>query len=522
MKRLLDTWRPALLVAGGFIYYLLFLGFRGTGTDGVALLDRLHGANRALMEGKFSEFLASPHPFIDAVSIGVAAIGDNQLATFGIVSALAVSLTLPAIWRMTEAACGTLGAALATGLFLGLPPVAGAATAVGEAAIVLALWVWLLRLSTLTHQKWWTTTLLVLVASALALSWAPVVFWLFGWLLVYIVARSLDSSRGDRHAEGMLASMSVPVGVILAPLAAVAVPSLLFVANGMSVTDGWGIYLDHSLFADWAPVVFAGETFAESRPPLTTGFAWLTFEYSPHVVIAAIAALVLPATEQFGAFADEDIDSPGFELPRSLCFLTLFFVMALPWALRTDSLGGVPAMLLAAPILAILAGAIFATLVRIPLSLLEERGTPRRTHRAVLVGLFGLFLLPGLVETAIVHPFEGSYYSWFADSTDGAIESGHPAMRDDVLPIHFAQSAARRVEDDRVELGEWAPHFDAYLQHGYVPPLTLAGDDQPAQARFYGRDEVDLDGSEPAKRVTWSMEGTPIFLLDFRDLSEGE
>jgi hypothetical protein len=519
--RTIEWLRPLLLIAGGFLFYSVILGLRGTGTAGVELMDRLRAVNTALMNQKAADLLASPHVFVDLLAIPMAALFDNEVLGFGLISALAVSLALPAIWRMAAAVSGGVGAALATGLFLGLPIVAGVATSAGPAAIVLLMWCWLLRLSTLSRYTWWTTLLLVLLAAAMALSWAPVLIWLPAWLIATIAARGLRKQTADTRARGMIGQTKVPLALVLATVGIIVLPSVFFVAAGFdagSLPSAWETFLTNALLADWPPVLFEGEVFATKRPPLTTGLVWTAFEFPPEVVIGAVAALLLPATRRFGIFLERTPRAQNFELPRAFSILTLVFLLGLPWALRTRDIGGVPTLLLAAPILAILAGNIFATLVRIALANLEQRDVALKPRRMVLVGLFGLFLLPGLVTTVLIHPFHGSYYNFFAGSVDGAISSGHPASRGDVLPIDVAQSVAKRAGTRTLYAGPWRPHFEAYVREGYLEPLNLSDDAIGWQTRFHEREAAaERLENEPAKRVTWGPEGVGVFVLDIRE-----
>jgi hypothetical protein len=522
MKSLFHKSRPLVLVAGGLLYYAVFVGLRGTGSSGLALLDRLRAANRALMEGETAELLASPHPLIDLLAVPVAAVSGDEILAFGLLSALAVSLALPAIWQMAEAVSGRIGGALAVGLFLGMPIVTGAATVVGEAAIVLLMWCWLLRLATRSKRSWATTLGQITLAVALTLSWAPSVVWLFAWLVVSIAARGVFVKPDDPEAGGMIPSARLSLGTLLAPLAAVAIPSLLFIAMGLSVTSGWDIYTSHSILAEWPPVIFGGETFAPQRPPLNIGLFWLAFEFPPHVTILTFAALILPATEVFGLFVEEPATRRGFELPRSLSIMTLIFLLGLPWALRSATLGGVPTMLLTTPLLAILSAALLSTFAEIALNALERREASQKLRRAVLAGLIGLFLLPSLVETIVIHPFESSYYNWFAGSLQGAVESGHPAARDDVLPKRVAESATRASGPAELYVGPWREHMEAYVRFGYLEPLNLTDDLDTAQARFYARDDLDPATQPHAKRMSWTAEGVDLFVLDFYELSTGD
>jgi hypothetical protein len=517
----LEKLRALALIAGGLVFYAVVLGLRGTGSAGVELMARLRAVNTALMNEKAADLLSSPHVFIDMLAIPLAAIFDNEVMGFGLISALAVGLTLPAIWRMAAAVSGGLGAALATGLFLGLPIVAGVATAAGPAAIVLLMWCWLLRLSTLSRYNWWTTLALVLLAAAMVLSWAPALIWVPAWLIAVIAARGIYKPTVDPEARGMIGQTRVPLALVLAAVGVVALPSVFFIAIGFdagSLPSAWEAFLTNALLADWPPVLFAGEVFATQRPPLTTGLVWTAFEFPPEVVIGAVAAVLLPATRRFGIFVERPPRAHGFELPRTMSVLTLVFLLGLPWALRTRDVGGVPILLMAAPILAILAGNLFATLVRVALAELEARAVALRSRRAVLVGLLGLFLLPGLVSTVLIHPFQESYYNLFAGSVDGAIRAGHPATRGDVLPIDTASSVAERAGSRSLHAGPWRPHFDAYVREGYLDPLNLSDNPVEAQTSFHARkpDSAKLE-SEPEKRVTWGPRGVGVFVLDIHE-----
>lgn len=520
MKDLSRKLRPVLLILAGVFFYVVVLGVRGVGAAGVGLLERLHLANKALMGNHPMEVLSSPHPLLDVLAIPVAAATHNDILAFGLVSAVAVAVALPAVWRMAEAVAGGIGAVLATGLFLGLPMVSGAATSVGEAAVVLSMWCWMLRLSTKTEYRWWTIVAMAVLAGALALSWAPSIIWMAAWLLVVMAVRGFWRQMGDPEATGMIAPTRVPLALVLAPVAAIVLPTLFFLAIGVefgALPGAWETFVSHALMADWPPVLYEGELFAPGRPPLTTGLRLAAYEFPPQVVIGAIAALILPATERFGVFVEEPASVEGFAMPRSLSMMTLIFLLGLPWALRTRSVGGVPILLLAAPVMAILAGSILATLVEIAIEWLEDRRPPARTRQGIVVALLGLFLLPGLLETVLIHPFEGSYYNLFAGSLDGAMAAGQPASRDDVLPVDVAQSAADKTGTKRLDAGAFRPHFEAYIRAGYVPPLNFA--DQPAswQARFRERRTGDDKlQDEPAKRITWGPEDVGIFTLELR------
>ncbi|QDG54420.1 hypothetical protein FIV42_27850 [Persicimonas caeni] len=516
-----EKLRPLVLVVGGLLFYLLVLGLRGTGTAGLELMERLRTANKALMNDAPVDVFDSPHPFIDLLYIPLAAAFDNEVFGFALVSAIAVALTLPAIWRMAQAVAGGIGAAIAVGLFLGLPIVAGAATTPGPAAIVLLLWCWLLRLSTLSQHRWWTALLLSLVAAALTLSWAPALVWIVAWPIVVIAARGIAGRRSDPEAKGMIATSEVPVAILVAPVAAVVLPSVLFWALGVAgdaLEGTWYNYLTASLLGNFPPVLFEGTVYAVERSPLTTGAVWAAIEFPPEVVLGAVAALLLPATERFGIFVDAPDKAEGFELPRSFSILTLIFVLGLPWALRTRDMGGVPLLLMAAPVLAILAASILATFARLVVERLEERDVAARTRHTVLVALLGLFLLPGLVSTVLYHPYHGSYYNLFAGAPEGAIEAGHPASRDDVLPIEVARSVAKQVRSRSLYAGKWRPHFEAYVASGDIDPLNFAASPAEWQARFHEREPAPKRlQDEPAKQVTWGPRNAAVFVLDVRE-----
>ncbi len=383
------------------------------------------------------------------------------------------------------------------------------------------MWCWLLRLSTLSRYRWWSTLLLSLLAGALALSWAPSLIWVAAWLIVVIAARGLWTQGEDPEARGMIGPTAIPFALVLAPIAAVVLPTVFFLAIGIptdGVASAWHTYLMNSLAADWPPILFEGTLYNVERPPLTTGAVWAAIEFPPEVVLGAVAALILPATERFGIFVERPASTEGFELPRSFSILTLVFVLGLPWALRTREIGSVPILLMAAPVLALLAGSILATLTRMVIEQLEDREVGPKGRRAALVGLLGFFLLPGLVSTVIVHPFHGSYYNLFAGGLDGAVESGHPASRDDVLPIEVAKSVAARAGAKNLYAGKWRRHFEAYVSAGYLEPLNLADTPNDWEVRFHVREaEPKKLEAEPAKRVTWGPRDAAVFVLDFRE-----
>lgn len=526
MKLVTEKLRPLLLIVGGFLFYVVVLGLRGTGSAGLSLMEGLRAANQSMMNDQPVELLSSPHPFVDLLAIPLAAVFDNEVFGFALVSAIAVSLALPAVWRMAAAAAGGIGAAIATGLFLGLPIVAGAATAAGPAGIVLFLWCWLLRLSTLSEYRWWKTLLLALVAAALTLSWPPSLVWLVAWLVVVIAARGMQAKQseaetGDPAAHGMLGASEIPVALIIAPIAAVVLPTLLLLALGLATEQLPGAiynYLTASLLGEWPPVLLEGTTYAVERPPISTGAIWTAFEFPPEVVLGAVAALLLPATERFGIFVESPTKTEGLAHPRSFTVLTLIFVLGLPWALRTRGSGGIETLLMATPVLAILAGSILAAFTRLVLEQLEGRELSARTRNAILVGLFGLFLVPGLMSTVLYHPFHGSYYNLFAGSPQGAIESGHPASRDDVLPLDVATSVAEQVGARSLHAGKWRAHFEAYIANGYLDPMNFAADPTDWQARFHEREaQPKRLEDEPAKQVTWGPRDATVFVLEMRE-----
>ncbi len=521
MKALTNKLRPLILVASGLFFYLVVLGVRGTGTAGLDLLEHMHAANKALMDHAPARVLTSPHPLVDLLAIPVAAVTHNPILAFGVMSALAVSLALPAVWRMAEAAGGPASALLATGIFLGIPMVAGAATTVGDASLVLLVWCWVLRLATKTQYRWWTTLLYVGLTAVLTLMWAPTMLWVFAWLIVVIAVRGFWRQTADPDARGMIGQTSVPLALVLAPVGVVVLPSLFFLAIGIhpdGLPGAWDTFLSHSLLADWTPVLFEGTTYTSGRPPLATGLVWMSYEFPPQVVIGVVAALILPATEHFGIFVEEPSTTSGFAMPRSFSVMTLIFIIGLPWALRTRTVGGVPIMLMAAPVLAILAGSILSTLLGLALEWLDYREAKVRMRRVVVGGLLGLFVLPGLLATVAIHPFEGSYYNWFAGLLGGAIAAGHPASRDDVLPVEVAESAAAKIGAKSLDAGPFRPHFEAYVRSRYIPPLNFADKRHPWKARFRERGVTHKKlEAEPATQVTWGPENVGVFILDLRN-----
>lgn len=520
MKRLSQTLRPLVLVAAGLFFYLIVLGLRGTGTAGLGLLERMHAANNTLMAHAPAHLLASPHPLADLLAIPAATIAHNDLLTFGVLSALAVSLALPAVWSMARAISGPVGAALATGVFLGIPMVAGAATSVGEASLVLLGWCWLLRLATGTVFRWWTTLLYVGLAGALTLLWAPTMIWVVAWLIVVIAVRGFWRETTDLNARGMLGQTSVPLALVLGALAVVIVPSVFFLALGVGtkgLAGAWNTFLGHALLADWRAVVFEGKTYVSSRPPLTTGLVWMSFEFPPQVVIGVIATLILPVTERMGIFDETPATTEGFAMPRSFAVMTLVFLIGLPWALRTRSVGGVPIMLMAAPVMAVVAGSILATLMGLAIEWLDYRHASRRTRRLVAAGLLGLFVLPGLLSTVAIHPFEGSYYNLFAGSLQGAIAAGDPASRDDVLPVRVAESVAAKIGAKNLDAGPFRNHFESYVRNHYIAPLNFAGPKAAWKARFRERGTGSQKLHDtPATEVMWGPEDVGVFVMELR------
>lgn len=513
MKSLFDKLPAApTLFAIGLVYLLGLIGFRGVDRAGVELLDRVRTANDHLMEGAIGELFASPHPLVDVLGIPLAALGSLELWGFGIVASIAVALCLPAVWKMARAVSGRLGAIFAVGFFLGMPAVTAAATTVGESAIVLVLWCWLLRFSVRSHHTRLSTALLVGLAVALTLSWAPALLWLVVWLVVYIAARGFSHPEKRVDAEGLIDPTTIPLPLILAPLAAVVVPSLLFLVADGDIGAGWTRFLEHAFFGDWAVIEYGGEVFEEGRPSLLIGVSWLAFETPPVVLVTAMAALILPATERFGLFVERPDRTRDFEFPRSLCVATLIFLLLLPWALRTRSIGGVQTLLLAAPILAILAGALAATIVRSVADYVEAHDFSAPIRHTTLGLLTGLLLAPGLVETVLVHPYEGSYYNLFSNSIAGAVDHGHPPIRDDALPRSVAREAADRAGDRALYTDRWRDHFETYLHTDHLTLTHLAESPDEADAHFYARGaEPDVDAD---RRFTWGMEGVALYYLD--------
>jgi hypothetical protein len=502
----------ALPAVVALIFYAGILGWRGVGEAGVAWVDLIQMANQAAL-GDEPWKLSTPHPALDLLGIPLLAIGEaNRLQVLGWASAVFTALTLPAVWMLGHRLGRDWGAISACVLFLGLPVVSGAATTASPAAIVLCLWAWFFALATRSELRWPGWIGLGALAGLLAASWVPFLIWLAAWFMLQIITSARDDQRGGRESDstGFIRVSTIPLGAFVPVVAAVAAPLLIVMLSAGDVKSGLDVWLRQGLLTQTEPIVFAGKTFSSSRPPFIAGFVWWLIQ-TPAVFVALALIGFVGGTERGRSWLDEYVPShveQGFAL--GLVPLTLVFLGAIPWLTRSRAFGGVDPILLAQPIMAALAGAALTWIV----AGLVERVRDKLSGRtlAAVAGILGaVAFLPGLYETARLHPLQSANYNIFVGGTDGAVESGFPAVTDDTLPTRVATKVAELAGTQPVDPGAFRQQLRGFIADGIIPPIAFAEKNQRPKLRLRAGRGAQPDKTRPFKRVTWKVDETTVY-----------
>ncbi|MGM0558849.1 MAG: hypothetical protein ACQEVA_20850 [Myxococcota bacterium] len=500
------------------IFYAGILGWRGVGEAGVAWVELIQIANQAAL-GDEPWKLATPHPALDLLGIPLLAIGEaNRLQVLGWTSAVFAGLTLPAVWMLGHRLGRDWGAISACVLFLGLPVVSGAATTTSPAAIMLCLWAWFFALASKPDLRWPGWLGLGLLAAVLAASWVPFLIWLAAWFMLQIITSAREDQRGGRESDspGFIRASTIPLGAFIPLLAAVAAPLLMVALSDGDLATGMDTWLRQGLLPQAEAVVFAGETFVSSRPPVFSGFAWWLIQTPAVFVVLALIGIV-GGTERGRTWLDEHIPShveQGFAL--GLVPMTLVFLGLMPWLTRSRAFGGADPVLLAQPIMAALAGAAITWIV----AGLVERLKDSLSGKAIaaIAGVLGaLAFLPGIYETARLHPLQAAKYNIFVGGTDGAVDSGFPVVTDDTLPTRVATKLAELADVQPVDPGSYRRQLRGFISDGIIPPIAFAEENQRPKVRLRAGRGAAPDETQPFKRVTWKVDEITVYevlLLD--------
>mgnify|MGYP006286186289 CR=1 FL=1 len=503
----------SLLTLLAIVFYTLVLGWRGVGEAGVAWIDTIRAANQAALSDK-PWTLATPHPGLDLLGIPLLAIGESsRLAALGWVSAICTGLTVPAVWMLGHRLGREWGAISACVLFLGLPVVTGAATTTSPGAVVLMLWTWFFALSTRAELSWRGWLAVCLLAGVLAVSWAPFLIWLAAWFLLVLVQEGrLAQAEGRESASpGFVGASTLPVGLVATLLVGIAAPIGIVMLGAGDLAAGFEALLRQGLLTQTETVLFAGESFSKSRPPLVAGVSWWLIQ-SPSIFVVLAAFGFVGGTERGRAWLDEHVPShveQGFAL--GLIPLVLAFLWLIPWLTRARAFGGVDPVLLGQPIMAALAGAAITWMVAGLVERLRDSLSGRIL--AAIAGVMGaVAFAPGLVESARLHPLQSAHYNVFVGGTDGAVEAGFPPTTDDTLPTVVAVRLAELAGAQPVDPGPYRRQIEAMVHDRIIPPVAFADKKQQPDLILRLRGPLARENQpSPFKRAQWSAGDAVVF-----------
>jgi hypothetical protein len=492
------------------VFYGVVLGWRGVAESGVAWVDLIAAANQAALSDK-PWSVATPHPGLDLLGIPLLAIGEGaRLEVLGWVSIVCTGLTVPAVWMLGHRLGREWGAIAACVLFLGLPAVTGAATTTSPAAVVLLLWTWFFALSTSPDLGWRGWLVVGLLAALLAVSWLPILLWLVIWLVLRILHGATDADH-ESQSPGMIPGAALSPGVLTTVLAGVA--ALLFVVQlgAGDLARGFDTMVRQGLLPQTEAIVFAGETYARSRPPLVAGAVWWLIQTPGVFVILALVGFVGGTRwgrERLDALIPSHVEQ-GF--PLGLVPLALVWLWGMPWLLRARTFGGVDPVLLSQPIMAALAGAALTWIIAGLVERLRDAWSARALAVAAAI-LGAVAFLPGLVNSARLHPLQSAHYNAFIGGTEGAIDAGFPAFVDDTLPLKVAERLAESAGAQPVDAGGYEPHLSALVRDRIVSPIALVEQNQqPALMLRAITPNAPAPPRSPFKRIKWSAGGTVVF-----------
>jgi len=442
----LRRWGRAYAWFGMFgLAWLFFdgvLGVRGLGPAGVAL-----GEAAEQLAPTAVSALKSPHPFPEllAASIG-SGLGVSTMATVQMLGLCSVAVAVPAVAGVAEKLEGRWSGVAAAILFASLPVVAGAATAFGTAGLFLGPWALFLRLLVVERHCWYDSLGLWGLGAALLLTWPPFAFWGAVWM--YLELREAESGESDPdRLGGEFGRADLPVGIALAPFGVALAATLLHPALLTDPIAGWKAF--GRFASEWTGPAFtyAGESYAESRPPPWTGaiLIWWTIPAVP--LLAAVGGWIRAALS-------ERPDSRAARLARQMILWGLPLSTGLPWLHRGPDWGHVPFTAVSAPLIAVAAGAAIGRSLKAVADLAADR--LGRAASLAAPSFAGLLLGGLLVATTVSsHPAEGSYYSPLAGGLEGAIDRGLPVSRDEVYPVQVMRRArARSGADSMIAIAE--------------------------------------------------------------------
>lgn len=501
-------WR-AYAGVGLFVVALVFfaavLGFRGLGPPAVALGE----AAGALVDASRGN-LRTPHPFLELLAGWIGAgLGLHALSTLQLLGLVAAASAVPAVAGIAEKLGGPWAAGAAAVVFLALPSVAGAATTIGTGAIFLGMWAWFLRLLVVEQHRWYDTIGAWVLGGALVLTWPPFAFW--GALWLYLEVREAElSTTSAQNLRGEYDVSALPVAILLAPLGVLAVATLFHPALLYAPIEGWKAFGDYALRWSGSGFSYAGETYADRRPPLWSGFVLLWWTVPALTLLSSVAGWFHLAVSGWR-------ETRAARLAQQMCLWGLPLLACLPWLHRGPAWGNLYFVVVMAPLLAVAAGVAIARGLRSAAALAASRGGERAGR---LVPRIGATLVGALlVATAVrAHPVEGSYYSPVAGGFGAAVEKGLSVSRDAVYPAQVVRRARDRADADSIAVLGESDLVRQYIRLGLldgVKPVDAPGD---ADVRIRRIDRFEPDGESVLKNaqslVDLSGEAAPLLAVD--------
>ncbi|MFU8804866.1 MAG: hypothetical protein ACNA8W_13710, partial [Bradymonadaceae bacterium] len=158
-------------------------------------------------------------------------------------------------------------------------------------------------------------------------------------------------------------------------------------------------------------------------------------------------------------------------------------------------------------------------------------------HNTILVGIAALIGLGApIIETATIHPHQGSYYNAFAGRLPGAIERGYPMHPTPGLSLATVETSLEQGCEDRpapcrLFVGEWEAWLNEYVAVGQLDGARLTETIDEADLVLRRVAEFAPRKEDTAKRAVSTttigfkpqlLQGAsvPSFILEIRETSE--
>ena len=479
-------WVPPLLAALTFVLVYVVLEGRGANTWGLWLVEAVDRVQPWLgdpdmwgaeaIERAWAGHSALPPLTLLATALLKAiwpGLGTFQAAH--LVSAVAVSLTVPLVWGLGRRAGGAPAGAGAVLAFVTTPRVLAAATTAGfDAAAIFGVTFAIYALYRARTSALWTP------AAAVALAIAPLtthvgVLLLIPWVLLTLSDKGqvstllIERGRDPGAPDGFLRAASFPPRLLITLALAPVVMFALYPWLWRAPLSRLSRYLSHFLTQPKPPFLYLGDLVGVDRLPWHAAPLLLLVTVPVMTAVLGVVGFVGEMAlrpwfaTRLGRWVQRHLDftpdpeaaGPEAQEAKRWSFAALVSLLATPWLAGAPVFGVVDLIALATPFFAVFVGCTLSRLLSVTAQFVTQL-TPKRDRlpfgsrllaTLVLASFGALSFTPSVIDAVTAHPYEESYYSWLIGGTQGAVQQGLHRAPYAPVPLALAYDLeARAVE----------------------------------------------------------------------------